>query len=87
MLDQEYQKAGGSLESCRLLNPDSDHEFDVPYHVPQAGSASLGIWDAPDIGMLMPVMPSSVGAGLARTWHRPGHWQERSRAPQLQVWI
>jgi hypothetical protein len=31
MLDQEYQKAGGSLESCRLLNPDSDHEFDVPY--------------------------------------------------------
>jgi hypothetical protein len=30
MLDQEYQKAGGSLESCRLPNPDSDHAFDVP---------------------------------------------------------
>ena len=52
-------------------------------HGPPAGPTPRGLgcsgyWD------VNAIMPSSAGAGsgLARTRHRPGHWQEGSRAPQ-----
>ena len=65
MLDQEYQKAGGSLESCRLPNPDSDHAFDVPLGWLRVAGMLLFFWKA-----YLPI-ENTLNGKRPRLVHRP----------------